>query len=271
MRKGVSGGVVVLIAIIMLAAGLGIGYEVFRSTGGTAAPKNLIVGTNVPFPPFEDFNTTTGDFEGFDIDLANLISTQLNRTIVIRQFASFTALLGAVGQGGVDMAVSAITMSGSSGTDRNQSMSFSDPYFSADQGALVKSTTTLNCANNVCNANSFAGLNVGVQQGTSSLDWINANKLPSTTVTVFQTVDAEVAALQGGSIDAVIIDIYPAQALARPPASGLAVAGKILTGELYGIPVQKGDPQHLLPTINAVLSRIRSDGTYDQLVRKWFG
>src|SRR5437867_7986485 len=109
-RKGVSGAVTVLLAIVMLVAGVGIGYVLFRPVS-----HDLVVGTNVPFPPFEDFNGSSGNFEGFDIDLAQLIANETGRNLVIRQFASFTALLGAVGQGAVDFGVSAVTMSGSSG------------------------------------------------------------------------------------------------------------------------------------------------------------
>lgn len=266
-----SGVAVGLVAVVMLLAGIGVGYVLFKTPATTAPKTTFVVGTNVPFPPFEDFNTTTGDFVGFDIDLAKLFATDLNRTLVIRQFASFTALLGAVGQGAVDMAASAITMSGTSGADRNQSMSFSDSYFAANQGLLVQTTSSITCTNNICTASLLAGKTVGVQQGTTSQDWINANKDPTTTVQVFQTVDAEVAALKAGSLGAVIIDFYPAEALARPSGSGLRVAGSIITGELYGFAVPKNDPDKILPTINATLARIKGNGQYAALIQKWFG
>lgn len=113
-------------------------------------------------------------------------------------------------------------------------------------------------------------LNVGVQQGTTSESWINANKDASTTVTSFQKVDEELTALRAGSIDAVIIDYGPAQAFAGASNSGLKVLGQIVTGELYGLAVPRGDPDGILPTINAVLAQIKANGTYDQLLRKWF-
>lgn len=144
--KGVSAPVTAVVAVVMLLAGLGIGYVAFRSPGGAPKKTTLVVGTNVPFPPFENFNYTTGEFEGFDIDISALIATQLNRTLVVRQFASFPTLLLTVGNGGVDMAASSITMSGAVGAQRNATMSFSDPYYNANQGVLVKSGSTLACA-----------------------------------------------------------------------------------------------------------------------------
>lgn len=271
-KSGVSGGAVVAVAIVMLLAGIGLGYVVFRTPAGGPPPKQfLITGTNVPFPPFEDFNTTTGEFEGFDIDIAGLIAAELNRTLVVRQFSSFTTLLATVSSGGLDMAVSGITMSGSNGATRNQTMDFSNPYYNANQGVLVQTSSTLSCANNVCTNTSLASLRVGVQQGTTSESWMNDNADPSTTVVVFQTVDAELAALQAGNLDAVVIDYDPAVSLAGAPGSGMKVAGAIITNELYGIAVPNNDPDGILPVINALLARIRANGTYDQLIVKWFG
>ena len=111
-KGGVSTVLVVVIAIVTFAAGIGVGYVAFPSA--PPAKTILLVGTNVPFPPFEDFNTSSGQFEGFDIDIAKLIAAELGRTLVVQQFADFQVLLATVGTGGVDMAASAITSSGSS-------------------------------------------------------------------------------------------------------------------------------------------------------------
>lgn len=268
-KKGVSGVLVFLLILIMFGAGFATSYYFYPRGGGPPAKTTLLVGTNVPFPPFEDFNTTSGEFEGFDIDIAALIATELGRTLIVRQFSSFTTLLATVGSGGVDMAVSSITMSGTTGSDRNATMDFSNPYYNANQGVLVETSSPLTCASDVCTAASLANLTVGVQQGTTSQSWINDNKEASTTVTVFQTVDAEIAALTAGTIDAVVIDYDPARSLAMP-SSGLRVAGAVITNELYGIAVPNGDPDDILPAINALLARIRTDGTYDTLIAKWF-
>jgi polar amino acid transport system substrate-binding protein len=51
----------------------------------------------------------------------------------------------------------------------------------------------------------------------------------------------------------------------------MQVAGVIFTGEQYGFAVALGDPQGLLTVINSVLATAKSDGTYNQLIQKWFG
>jgi len=279
-RKGVSRSlfatVVVVVAIIAFVGGLGVGNVLFGGKTSEAARKYLVVGTNIPFPPFEDFNTTTGQYEGFDIDLVKLISAAAGRTLVIQNYADFKVLLTTVGQGGVDMAASAITMSGDVGAKRNETMSFSDPYYNANQGVLARSSSTLTCASNVCTADDLKTLVVGVQSGTTSEAWVDENLKPlmsdpNTQIRRFTAVDTELAALTQGQLDIVIIDLGPAEALAAASSGAMKVVGQIITGELYGFAVQKGDPQGLLPIINSVLAQARANGTYQQLLTKWFG
>jgi len=132
--KGVSVVVTIVIAVVLFLVGIGAGYFAFRAP---PPPKTtLVVGTNVPFPPFEDFNSTSGEFVGFDIDIAALVAKELNWTFVVRQYSSFPNLLGDVGVGNVDLAVAAITMSGTTGAGRNSSMAFSNPYYNANQESL---------------------------------------------------------------------------------------------------------------------------------------
>lgn len=43
-----------------------------------------------------------------------------------------------------------------------------------------------------------------------------------------------------------------------------------LTTEEYGIAVRRDQPE-LTKALNAALEKIKADGTYDQIVKKWFG
>lgn len=278
MKRGVSTGAfvgtVVIVAILMLGAGLYVG-KTYLSSSSSAKPSYLVVGTNIPFPPFEDYNYSTGTYFGFDIDLAQMIANATGRTMVIQNFADFTLLLQTVGVGGVDMAASAITESGTVGAGRNATMTFSDPYYNANQAVLVKSSSTLSCASNVCGVNDLKTLTVGVQSGTTSQGWADAflapnMSSPSTQYFKYTTVDTEVAALEAGSLDAVIIDQGPAGAIAAASSGQLKVAGAIITGELYGFAVAHGDPEGLIPVINNVLSTAMANGTYQKLLTKWF-
>ncbi|HYK93011.1 MAG TPA: ABC transporter substrate-binding protein [Thermoplasmata archaeon] len=278
-RRGIGRGmfvaVVVIVAVIALLAGVFVGKSLY-GTGSSSKPSYLVVGTNIPFPPFEDYNYTTGQYVGFDIDFSIMIAHATGRTLVIQNYADFSVLLSTVGTGGVDMAASAITESGTTGADRNQSMAFSLPYYNANQAVLVKSSSTLTCPSNTCDQSELKTLVVGVQTGTTSQSWADQFLAPNMTnpssqYQKFTTVDTEIAALEAGSLDAVIIDSGPAGAIAAGSSGQLKVAGTIITGELYGFAVAHGDPEGLLPEINNVITTSEQNGTYQVLIHKWFG
>lgn len=268
-RKGIGRGlfvtVVVVVAIIAFVGGLGLGNYMFGGQTKTSTPF-FVVGTNLPFPPFENFNTTSGAYEGFDVNITVLIAQALGRTLVWQNYASFDVLLTTVGKGGVDMAAASITIT----ANRSKSMSFSNSYYDANQGVLVKSSSTLACAASGCTVNDLKSLIVAVQSGTTSDAWATEFLIPNgTTVQRFTAVDTEIAALTAGSVNLVIIDLPIAKSYAAGSAGSLKVAGQIPTGEHYGFAVAYGDPEGILPVINSVISTIKANGVYDQLRAEW--
>lgn len=277
MRRGIGRGlfvgVVVIVAILAFVGGIGLGNLLY-SPKPTTSPF-LVVGTNIPFPPFEDFNTTTGTFFGFDIDLSQMIAYAAHRTLVVENFANFEVLLTTVGRNGVDMAASGITESGATGQNRSMFMSFSVSYYDANQGVLIQSSNPagITCPSQNCSNPSIldhTSYNIGVQSGTTSESWTTAN-IKNATVKSFTAVDTEIAALESGSLTAVIIDNGPAQALAAASGGKMSLAGVIFTGEQYGFAVALNDPQGLLSIINNVITQSKANGTYQTLVTKWFG
>ncbi len=265
--------IVVVVAILAFIGGIGVGNLLYAPKPTTS--PFLVVGTNIPFPPFEDFNTSLGQYVGFDIDLSQLIANAAGRTLVVQNYANFNVLLTTVGKGGVDMAASAITESGATGANRSHFMSFSAPYYDANQGVLVQTGNPagVNCPSSNCSNPSILdkkAFTIGVQSGTTSQSWTTAY-IKNATVQVFDDVALEIAALEAGSLTAVIIDNGPAGALAAGSGGKMQVAGVIFTGEEYGFAVALGDPQGLLPIINGVLSKAKSDGTFNTLLQKWFG
>jgi polar amino acid transport system substrate-binding protein len=275
-RKGMSktllAVVVVVVAILAFVGGIGMGNLLYAPKPTTS--PFLVVGTNIPFPPFEDYNYTTGQYIGFDINFSEMIAVAAHRQLVINNYANFNTLLTTVGKGGVDMAASAITESGATGQNRSHFMSFSDPYYDANQGVLIQPSNPaqISCPSSNCSNPSIldkTGFTLGVQSGTTSQSWTTAY-VKNATVKVFDDVTLEIAALEAGSLTAVIIDNGPAGALASGSGGQMTVAGVIFTGEQYGFAVALGDPQGLLPIINSVISEAKANGTYNQMLTYWF-
>ena len=265
--------IVVAIAVITFLAGLGVGWFVFKA----APPRStFVVGTNVPFPPFESYNDTSGQFEGFDIDLSQLFANAMGRTLVVRNFNSFDLLLATVGQGGVDLAASGITMSGPNGANRNRTMAFSDSYYNANQGVIVRTADTTVCPNSRCTTQELGNKTIGVQSGTTSEGWVDQYITPfdtnnATDIHRYASVITELQDLRNNVFEFMIIDAAPAQAIVAGSGGALKFLGTIITNELYGFAVKRGDSAGILPTVNSVLAQIKANGQYDALLVKWFG
>ena len=77
------------------------------------------------------------------------------------------------------------------------------------------------------------------------------------------------AEFENGGAEAVVFDA-PVLAYYANNSKGMAkVAGPVFQRENYGIAIPTGSP--LAEQINQSLLRLREDGTYDVLYRKWFG
>lgn len=287
--RGVSIAVVGVIAVVLFLAGVGVGWLVF-SPPPTRVTK-FFLGTNTPFPPFESYEDAPGggtNLTGFDIDLIETIvqrgwgftectSTKTSNCFEWVDFQTFLPLLAAVGEGRIDIGVGAITMNGTTGTARNRTMDFSNPYYEADQGVLKRAGDSRNfCAAADCTASeldSFPNLRVGVQEITTSQFWALDN-LPTVdaagNLIALGTVPDVLLALTNNVVDIMIIDLPAAQGVVAGNPADYAVEGTIQTNELYGFAVANNDRLGLVPVINAQLAAMRTDGTFASIVSKWF-
>ena len=75
--------------------------------------------------------------------------------------------------------------------------------------------------------------------------------------------------LINGDVSAVINDKPVTEAYMKKQPDKIKMVGEALNAENYGFAVQKGN-QELLDMINEGLANIKADGTFDELVDKWF-
>jgi len=283
--KGVSVVIVAVVAVVLFVAGVGVGWLVFSPPAKRAS--KLFLGTNTPFPPFESRNATSDALEGFDIDLVQTVvqrgwgytacsDTVTNNCYEWNDFRDFSALLAAVSVGRMDIAVGAITMNGDVGAERNNSMDFSNSYYLSNQGILKRANdNTAYCAAAVCTVQELNSttLVIGAQAITTSEFWVEdnlKNVVDNKHLELRPTVEDVLLLLSQRVVDIVVIDLPAAQGIAAANPSAYTVGGEILTNELYAFAVANGDPLGLLPIINAQLAAMKSDGTYQTILNKWF-
>ena len=243
-------------ALAVFAAGCGGGDDETTGAngGGGGGGETLTVGSDIPYPPFEQGKP--GNYTGFDIELMEAIAEKIGRTAEF-QDTSFETIFRDVAQGKFEAVISAATIT----PEREKAVAFSDPYYLSEQAILVPEGSEIESLEDL------SGKTVGAQQGTTGLELAKSESDASEVRPYPEGPDA-VTALKSGAIEAVIIDAPVAQN-AVEKAGGVEIAEKVPTEEKYGIALAK-DNTGLLEEINEGLREVIDDGTYTTIYEKWF-
>ena len=230
--------VVLALAVLLAACGGGDGGE--TAGAGAAAPEAagfrtrtpgvLTVGTELPNPPFvlgDDLDALDG---GYEVDMVNEIARRLGVERVRWVSFPFTKLVGGA-PCPCDFAVNGVSIL----PDRRQRVDFSSPYFTANQGVLVRKGTEVH---GIADARR---LRFGVQEATSGAAYLERHLKPMEPAREYGSTTAAFNALRAGQVDAVMSDVpIVVDAARRYP--GLTVAGQFKTDEQYGAVLGKGSP-----------------------------
>ncbi|HEX6205398.1 MAG TPA: basic amino acid ABC transporter substrate-binding protein [Solirubrobacterales bacterium] len=248
---------VFLLAIASLAvAGCGSSDDDTTSGGGGGGggSEPLTVGSDIPYPPFEQGKP--GNYTGFDIELMEAIGEKIGRTPEF-QDTSFETIFRDVQQGKFEAVISAATIT----EEREKAVDFSNPYYLSEQAVLVKE------GSDVKSLEDLEGQTVAVQQGTTGQE-LAKEELGGSEVRPFPEGPDAVNALKSGTVEGVIIDAPVAQN-AVEKSGGVEIAEKVPTEEEYGIAVAQGETE-LLEEINKGLEEVLDDETYKTIYEKWF-
>ncbi|MDH3259648.1 MAG: transporter substrate-binding domain-containing protein [Acidimicrobiia bacterium] len=254
-RKNAAALILVLaFALIAGACGGGTSGEYSLVTEGT-----LTVCSDIPYPPFED--EVGGEYVGIDVEIMDAIAGELGleMAFVGTGFEAITTG-NAMVAGDCDIAASAITIK----PEREENVDFSEPYLEVDQSLLVPGDSGLT------SLDGFAGLNLGVQSGTTGMDYALENAPADATILDFPTGGELFVALAAGQIDGILQD-KPVNELRAEADPSVEIVQTYETNEEYGLAVQEEGMDTLLGDVNDAIAKFKSDGTFDAIFDKWFG
>ncbi|RQP23841.1 basic amino acid ABC transporter substrate-binding protein [Piscinibacter terrae] len=227
----------------------------------TASARVLAVGTDAAYAPFESQNEK-GEIVGFDIDVVKAVAAKAGLEVKFVN-TPWEGIFNALNQGDRDLLVSAITIT----DQRKQTMDFSSPYFDAVQLIAVKADAK------VAKFDDLKPLKVGVQTGTTGDEAVSKLQgKTSTNIKRFESTPLALKELEAGGLDAVVADngVVINYVANNAGAKFKTVSDTSFTPEQYGLAVKKGNAE-LLAKVNKGLADIKSDGTYDNLYKKYFG
>jgi polar amino acid transport system substrate-binding protein len=222
------------------------------------ANGKLVVGVDQNTYHFGFRNPRTGTIEGFDLDMAHEVAEALfgrPDAIQLRVLTS-SQRIDALRNGDVDLVVQTMSIT----CDRWQDIDFSSMYYEARQRVLVKSDS------GHTGLESLGGKKVCASKGSTSLaNIVNARSKPIG-VQVPGWTDCLVM-LQQNQVDAVSTDDTILAGLAAQDPFTKVVGGTI-SSEPYGMGIAKGRTD-FVRFVNAVLERVRSDGTWEDSYDRW--
>lgn len=226
------------------------------------AENKIVVGTSADFPPFE-YMSADQEIVGFDIDMITIILTGQGYTVEVSDMA-FDSLIPSLLTNKIDVIVAGMTIT----EDRLEQVSFSDPYYEADQSVLIKSGANIT----IENVSDMANLTVGAQTGTTGAIWvqealIDTNMTPADMFESYETYDLALWDLKNERIDILVIDKPVAQAYAEDGT--IEIVYTIMTEEHYAIAVRKEDTE-LLEKINEGLAELKASDEWDELIQRYF-
>lgn len=219
----------------------------------------LRVGVDVGTPGFSSVDRTTGEPEGFDVDIAREVADALLGDPEAVEFVLITAgeRIDALTEGRVDLVAHNFTISCS----RWEEISFSTEYFVAGQKVLVRTDSPAESLDDLDNRR------VCATAGSTALDHManmtTAQPLP---VRVPDRADCLVL-LQQGQVDAAATDDAILAGLAAQDPN-LELRGEAFSEEPYGLGLPPDHPEWVR-YVNAVLEDVRESGRWDDLREEW--
>ncbi|MFM7718658.1 MAG: transporter substrate-binding domain-containing protein [Actinomycetota bacterium] len=231
------------------------------------------VSTDPAYPPQSYLNEETGQYEGFDIDVATEIANRLG-VEVAWETPQWDVITAGSWNGRWDMSVGSMTAT----AERKEVLWFTAPYYYGLAVAVVPADSAL-----ADPATDLDGKKIGVC-GACTYDAFLAGDLAIEGVTVDYVVDdAEIntydtdttalADLVAGRVDAVITAASVAQGWIDE-----GNAGRILSPAYFGEPMSVAfdksselDATSLLQAVDAILNEMRADGTLGASSVQWFG
>lgn len=223
----------------------------------------LLAVTEATFPPFDTVDDN-GDIAGFDMDLLNAIAEDQGFEVEYKDMG-FETLIPALEAGEADIIAAGMN---ADDPERQAKVDFATPYIESGLVLVVKEDNDKIKGVEDLKPNMV----ITGQIGTTGAD--EAEKLQTegkvAKAVILDKVSDAVLQLQNGDVDALILDKPVAEAyIGKQPGTVKIVGEAIGAAEHYAFAVQKGNKE-LLEKINKGYENVVANGTYDELIKKWF-
>lgn len=227
-----------------------------------SSKQKFTVGFDAEYPPYGYLDEETGEYVGFDLELAQAVC-DMEGWELVKTPINWDSKDMELNSGSIDCIWNGFTING-----REDKYEWSDPYVNNTQVVVVAESSGIK---------TFADLKdktVGVQAASAAEGLFeeggSQEKLASTfkALSPFADYNTAFTELQSGSIDALAIDIGVANYQLETRGEGFVMLEEKLNSEQYGVGFKVGNTE-LRDTVNEDLKKLYEDGTVDELAEKY--
>lgn len=231
----------------------------------TAQAADLKVAIDPTYEPFT-YKTPDGKPTGFDVDIANAICAEMKRNCVFVEQV-WDSMIPGLQARKYDVVVSSLSIT----EERKRVIDFSDRYYKTPSAIVVKKGTAY------ANPASLKGKRIGVLKGSTQEKWAMGELKPAgVTVVPYEAQDQVYLDIKAGRLDGTVADKVEVHGgfLRKPEGKDYGYVGPDqyetkYYGDGIGIGMRKGQ-KDLKDQINKAIKTIRSNGTYNQIAKKYF-
>ncbi len=217
----------------------------------------ITIGVKYDVPPFGLKNPQSGEIEGFDVDMGNLIAEELGVEPKFVEAISDNRI-PFLQQGEVDLILSTMTIN----QERDTEIEFSEPYYVARGRILVPGDSDIK------GVDDLAGKKVCTALGSTYEETLR-EQAPDADLTLVDTYSECLELLQNGAIDAISTDDVILTGMIIQDDT-LKMVGDELTTEPYGAGIKEGDKE-FQTFVSDTLEAAQADGRWEEAFQKWVG
>ncbi len=217
--------------------------------------KKIVIGTKKDQPGVAFQNAATGEFEGFDIEMAKIVAAKLGLDPSDKKQVEFKEVVSKnretfVRNGTINIMIGSYSIT----DDRKKLIDFAGPYYTTGQQLLVQKKD-----DSIKGPTDLKGKKVCSVTGSTSIKTVEekygAKPVP------FDTYTECVDQLKNGDVDAVTTDGAILLGFASKSPDDLKVVGDAFSTENYGIGLKKGDTA-FRTFLNETIEGSVSDGSW---------
>ncbi|ATZ94251.1 MULTISPECIES: arginine ABC transporter substrate-binding protein [Dickeya] len=223
------------------------------------AAETIRFATEASYPPFESVDASN-QIVGFDIDLANALCKQIQATCTFSNQA-FDSLIPGLKFRRYDAVIAGMDIT----PERQQQVTFTQPYYENSALFIAQKGKLADIA-------ALNGKRVGVQNGTTHQKFL-LDKHKDITVVPYDSYQNAVLDLKNGRLDAVFGDTAVVNEWLKQNENLASVGDKVTDKDYFGIGLGiavRQNNDELVKKFNDALNKIKQDGTYQTIYKKWF-